>query len=335
MAPAPDGDRRAAPAAHVLGVGAGIGRFEIDDVAEENFALVEFVAPDDDGLEGQRAFAQPGDHRFAAGLDALGDGDFALAREQFDRAHFAQIHSHRIVSALGRLLGFGLGRRLRRDLDQFAGLALLLFGLLAGFLFFLGFGFLGLDDVDAHLAHHRQHVLDLLGGDFLRRHDRIELFVGDIAALLGLLDHLLDGGVGEIEQRQRGIGGLGASFSGVSPSFCGAALILLATVLVPALLVAAMSISTNACPIPTRPRAFAPNNVPVPYGIRHAGRRVLPLCRRPTRKALKRTAKKGSAGSGHRPNRGLQSLRNSVKLRLTLRIARTTSLVPRRRGVQH
>ena len=68
-------------------------------------AVVEFVAPDDDGLEGQRAFAQAGDHRLAAGLDALGDGDFALARQQLHRAHLAQVHAHRIVGALG-----GLGR---------------------------------------------------------------------------------------------------------------------------------------------------------------------------------------------------------------------------------
>ena len=119
--------------AYLLGVGARIGRFEIDDVAQENFAFVELVAPDDDGLEGQRAFAQAGDHRLAAGLDALGDGDFALARQQLDRAHLAQIHAHRIVGALGRLLGLGFGQRLRRDLDELAGLALLLLGLLARF----------------------------------------------------------------------------------------------------------------------------------------------------------------------------------------------------------
>ena len=109
---------------HRLGVGPGIGRFEVDDVAQEDLALVELVAPDDDGLEGERALAQARDHGLAAGLDALGDGDLALAREQLHRAHLAQIHAHRIVGALGRLLGLGLGRDLLLDLDQLAALAL-------------------------------------------------------------------------------------------------------------------------------------------------------------------------------------------------------------------
>jgi len=39
----------------------------------------------------ERTFAQAGDHRLAAGLDALGDGDFTLAREQPDQTHLAQI----------------------------------------------------------------------------------------------------------------------------------------------------------------------------------------------------------------------------------------------------
>ncbi len=65
-----------------LAVRAGIGGFQIDDVAQENLAVIQLIAPDDDGLEGERSFAQPGNHRLAAGLDALGDGNFALAREQ-------------------------------------------------------------------------------------------------------------------------------------------------------------------------------------------------------------------------------------------------------------
>ena len=55
-------------------------------------------------MEGDRAFAQPQDHRVAAGFDALGDGDLALAAEQLDRAHLAQVHPHRIVGALGGFL---------------------------------------------------------------------------------------------------------------------------------------------------------------------------------------------------------------------------------------
>jgi hypothetical protein len=87
-----------------LGLGTGIGGFQIDDLAQERRALVELLAPDDDRLEGQRAFAQARDHGLAAGLDALGDGDFALARQKLHGAHFAKIHPDRIVGAVGRLL---------------------------------------------------------------------------------------------------------------------------------------------------------------------------------------------------------------------------------------
>ena len=103
----------------VLGVGAGIGGFEIDDVAKEDLSFVQFVAPDDDGLEGQRAFAEARDHRLAAGLDALCNRDFAFARQQLDRAHLAQIHADGIVGALAGLGFLDLGDGLLRDLDEF------------------------------------------------------------------------------------------------------------------------------------------------------------------------------------------------------------------------
>ena len=57
----------------------------------------------------------------------------------------------------------------------------------------------------------------------------VELLIGDVAALLGLLDHLLDGGVGKIEQRQRGVRGLGRPPSPAPrPLFAGRPWILIA-----------------------------------------------------------------------------------------------------------
>src|SRR6478672_1385370 len=84
--------------------------------------------------------------------DAFGDRDLALARQQLHRGHFAQIHAHRIIRALGRLLGLGFGRDLLLDLDQFAALAPGLFvGVLSLFALSLFARLLGLDDVDAYL----------------------------------------------------------------------------------------------------------------------------------------------------------------------------------------
>ena len=73
--------------------------------------------------------------------------------------------------------------------------------------------FLVLDDVDAHVGEHRHGVLDLLGGHLLRRQHRVQLVNGDIAALLGGLDHLLDGVIGKVEERA-----VGASTAAASPS---------------------------------------------------------------------------------------------------------------------
>jgi hypothetical protein len=68
----------------VLAIGASISGFQIDNIAQQNFAVVQFIAPDDDGLKGQRAFTQASNHRLAASFNALGNGDFAFAREQFN-----------------------------------------------------------------------------------------------------------------------------------------------------------------------------------------------------------------------------------------------------------
>jgi hypothetical protein len=146
----------------------------------------------------------PADHHLAAGLDAFGDGDFALARQQFDRAHFAQIHAHGIVGAPDFVFVDVARRR--------AGLDFLAVGLGIG-VGLLVVAFFVVDDVDAHLGQHRHGVFDLLRGHFVGRQGFVQLVVGDVAALLGGFDHLFYGSIVEIEKRAvRCVGIVGLDF---------------------------------------------------------------------------------------------------------------------------
>src|SRR5690606_1265415 len=49
-----------------------------------------------DFIDGNRTRRDGHDHMLEAVFDALGDLDFAFARKEFDRTHFAHIHAHRI-----------------------------------------------------------------------------------------------------------------------------------------------------------------------------------------------------------------------------------------------
>ena len=190
---------------HSLGLRAGIGGLEIDDIAQEDSSLLELVAPDDDGLEGERALAQARDHGLATRLDTLCDRDFARARKQVHGAHFAQINAHGIVGALRRLFGVRFCRDCVLNLDQLA--PRLLFRLLA--LLLLLARVLGFEDIDAHLAEHREDILDLLGNDLLGGQYRVDLLMRHVAPLLGVANELLHRRVRQIEQtvvnRRRGI----------------------------------------------------------------------------------------------------------------------------------
>ena len=165
------------------------GRLEVDHVAQQDVFVEKFVTPDGDGLKRQRAFAEARDHRVAAGLDPLGDGNLALARQKFDRPHLAQIHADRIIGAVERFSrGADNGNFARGGgFHQFARDLTLL-------------GLVILDDVDPHFRQHRHHVFDLFGGDLFRRKHGVELFIGDVAALARIGDHLLDRGLAHVER---------------------------------------------------------------------------------------------------------------------------------------
>ena len=154
-------------------------------------AFDQGIMPVHDSAQRQRAFADRADHLLAAGLDPLGDGDFALARQQLHGAHLAQIHAHRIVGAAEVLVLFGGGRGggfgpggsgLRRRL----------------------FRLLGLDNIDAELGELGHRVLDLLRGHVFGRQGRVQLVIGDVAAFLAARQQLLDRGAHRIDQRRVG-----------------------------------------------------------------------------------------------------------------------------------
>ncbi len=153
--------------------------------------------PRNDSAEGQRAFAQAADHLVPAGLDALGDRDFAFTRQQFDRTHFAQVHAHRVI---GAAQAFGI------DVTggRFLALAFFLGGVVAlGFGGGRGFGFvvvLVLDNLHAHFRQGRHHVLDLFGGHLVLWQDGVEFVESDVTAFLAAGDQFLDGAGPGVQQ---------------------------------------------------------------------------------------------------------------------------------------
>ena len=48
----------------------------------KTFPSLSSFAPNDDGLKGQRALTKASNHGLVAGLEALGNGDLALARQK-------------------------------------------------------------------------------------------------------------------------------------------------------------------------------------------------------------------------------------------------------------
>ena len=189
---------------NIFSLRAGIGRLKINNIAQQNLGFDQFIAPDDDGLEGQRIFAQARNHRLAASLDALGNRNFAFARQKLHRAHFAQVHAHRIICAIGRLFGRGRGWQRRAGCFDQIGAGLFFLFALGLFLGRFGFGLFLLDNIDAHIIEHREHVFNLVGGHFLRRKHFVDFFMGHKAALFGELDHPLDGLIRKIQQRTIG-----------------------------------------------------------------------------------------------------------------------------------
>ena len=111
-----------------------------------------------------------------AALDALGDFYFALAGEQRNRAHFAQVHAHRVV-------GFFEGPGRQVELDIFALFQLeVLVGAELG----------AVQQVDALGADGGDQVVQIVGRAHLLRQHIVDIAVGEIALFFADLDQAVD-----------------------------------------------------------------------------------------------------------------------------------------------
>ena len=134
---------------------------------------------DDRARDGRRARDRLDDGQLAA-LDALGDLDLALAREQRHGAHLAQVHADGVV---------GLVERARREIELrlVAGAAAV--GALAEELV-LAILLLRVDDFDAGVAEGAEQVVQLLGRGDVSGQQLVDFLVEQVALLLAHGDEL-------------------------------------------------------------------------------------------------------------------------------------------------
>ena len=142
---------------------------EDDQFLDPDAGGFELFAGGEDFPRGHGRARDLGEHDALAALDALRDRDLALAGEEGNRAHLAQVHADGIV---------GLVQRPRGEVD---GLAFFGVGLLAELL-------LGVDDLDAHRAEHGEDVFELVGRVDVRGEHLVDFFVEKVALLLAHRD---------------------------------------------------------------------------------------------------------------------------------------------------
>jgi hypothetical protein len=153
-----------------------VGRHDFrrsEHVAQAALAFADF-AGDLENLPHHEGRARQGaDGGFLPVLDPLGEFDFAFARQQAHRAHFAQIHAHRIVGFLGNLFVIGLGE-------------------VFFVRFFSVFAARRLQQVDAGFVQPRQQIVQVGARRHILGHQFGHVVIEDVALLLAHVDELLE-----------------------------------------------------------------------------------------------------------------------------------------------
>jgi len=171
---------------HVVVGLVGVGK-AIDKGRDHHRTGANFLGHVQDFVDGGGRLRDRGHHLVEAAFDALGDFDLALAREQFDRAHFAHVHAHRVGGAaklavhrgergLGFFFGFFFGGRSRAGVGQQQR---------------FGVGRL-LIDRHAHVVEQRHHDFERFGLGQLVGQVVVDFAVRQVAARLAELDQGLE-----------------------------------------------------------------------------------------------------------------------------------------------
>ena len=152
---------------------------EGDHFLDVAHAAAQVFAEADDLANHDRRARDGLHHAVLAALDALGDLDLALAGEQRDGAHLAQVHADGVVGLLQRA-----GREVELDvLGLFAGLGLILVAVRAC-------AFAG-EHVDALGVDGGHQVIELVGRGDVAGQQVVDLAIGEIALLFSGVDELL------------------------------------------------------------------------------------------------------------------------------------------------
>ena len=151
-----------------------VGQLFVDkrhELADAPLLVLELIAHRHDRAGDGRRARDRLDHRQLAALDALGDLDLALAREEGHRAHLAEVHPDRVVGLVERA-----GGQVELELlGAFAGaveqlvLAVLLFGI---------------DDFDAGAAERAEQIVELVRRRDVGGQKLIDLVVQQVSLFL-------------------------------------------------------------------------------------------------------------------------------------------------------
>src|SRR5579862_690602 len=170
-----------------------LGQFlvvELNDLLDGSRTAAEVFGDGQQFLDDDRRARDRLEHEDLAALDALGDGHFALAGEQRNGAHLAQVHADRVVRFFKQP-----GREVEFDFVAARGSAI--------FLGLGGFGGLGVErgarglgggrvfvNVDSVALESRKQVVDLFGGVNFGGKVIVHFIVEQVTAVLAQVDEL-------------------------------------------------------------------------------------------------------------------------------------------------